>query len=477
MEMGKKIPLGKLICGVGGVIVCLLFSFVLQAPSSIETAAASVGSTGTIAMRILGITLLAVFWWIGNVGTDWMVTLVMLILWVLLADVSFAKAFAAYSESSTWIIVGAFCLAEAVSKTGLFTRISWFLLRIFPPTFNGQVLAMLLVGAICTPLIPSMTAKAILGVTVANGVATAMGYSNNSNGRYALFMAAWFGFGVTAPVFINGSIFGYTLLGALPAGESVTYVEWFIAMIPWLIIILCGGFLLIKLLYRPGHGGSLTKEYAAEHYRSLGKLQGKELQSALILAGAVLFWVLESTLGIPAAATALLAGLLCFALGILDKKEIATAPKWSIVIFLGGVLALGSVFSGAGIDIWLQALIAPLFERMNNTFLAALIIMVMVVVLRLILASFSATIIIMMAVLTPVASTIGLSPFIIGILVYTVENTWFVRYQNTTYTTCFECVKDTLEYKGTVKASFAYVVLCMIGCLASIPYWSALNYI
>lgn len=475
--MEKKVPLGKLICGIAGVLICLLFSFVLHAPSSIEAAASSVGSTGTIAMRILGITLLAVFWWIGNVGTDWMVTLVMLMLWTLLADVSFLTAFAAYSASSTWIIVGAFCLAEAVGKTGLFTRISWFLLRIFPPTFNGQVLAMLLVGAICTPLIPSMTAKAILGVTVASGVATAMGYPNNSNGRYALFMAAWFGFGVTAPAFVNGSIFGYTLLGALPKGETCTYVEWFIAMIPWLIVILSGGFLLIKLLYRPEQGGTLTKEYAAEHYRSLGKLQGKELQSALILAGAVLLWVLESVLGIPAAVTALAAGLLCFALGILDKKEIATAPKWSIVIFLGGVLALGSVFSGAGIDIWLQSLIAPLFEKIDNTFLAALVIMMMVVVLRLILASFSATIIIMMAVLTPVASTIGLSPFIIGIMVYTVENSWFVRYQNTTYATCFECVKDTLEYKGTVKACLGYIAICIIACLISIPYWAALNYI
>ena len=477
MEKEKRIPLGKLICGIGGVIVCLLFSFVLQVPASIEAAAASVGSTGTIAMRILGVTLLAVFWWIGNVGTDWMVTLVMLMLWVVMAEIPFSKAFAAYADSSTWIIVGAFCLAEAVSKTGLFTRISWFLLRIFPPTFNGQVLAMLLVGAICTPLIPSMTAKAILGVTVASGVATAMGYPNHSHGRYALFMAAWFGFGVTAPAFVNGSIFGYTLLGALPEGVTCTYVEWFLAMIPWLTIILIGGFVIIKLLYRPEQSGALTKEYAAEHYKRLGKLQGKELQSALILAGAVILWVLESVLGIPAAVTALGAGLLCFALGILDVKEIATAPKWSIVIFLGGVLALGSVFSGAGIDIWLQTWIAPLFEKINNTYLAALVIMVMVVVLRLILASFSATIIIMMAVLTPVASTIGLSPFIIGILVYTVENSWFVRYQNTTYTTCFECVKDTIEYRGTVKASFAYIVLCIIACLVSIPYWSALNYI
>lgn len=477
MNAVKKVPTGKLVCGVGGVIVCLLFSFILKAPASLEAAAVSAGSTGDLAMRILGITLLAVLWWIGNVWTDWMTTLVMLLLWVLLADVPFTTAFSAFGSTSTWLIVGAFCLSEAVSKTGLFTRISWFLLRIFPPTFTGQVVAMLLVGAVCTPLIPSMTAKAILGVTVASGVATAMGYPNNSAGRYALFMAAWFGFGVTAPAFVNGSIFGYTVLGALPEGAGVTYGEWFIAMLPWLAVVLVGGFILIKLMYRPEQTGALTKEYAIEHYKSLGKLEGKELQSAFILAGAVILWVLESALGIPAAATALIAALLCFALGILDKKELATAPKWSIVVFLGGVLSLGAIFSRVGINVWLQALITPLFERMNNTFLAAFVIMVMVVLLRLIMASFSATIIIMMTVLIPVAPAIGLSPFIIGILVYTVENCWFVRYQNTTFATCYECVKDTLDYSGTVKACLGYVILCIIGCLISIPYWSALHYI
>lgn len=277
MKTTKKLLTGKFVFGAAGVVICLLFSFLLKAPAGLEAAAISVGSTGAMAMRILGITLLAVLWWIGNVWTDWMTTLVMLLLWVLLADVPFTTAFSAFGSTSTWLIVGAFCLSEAVSKTGLFTRISWFLLRIFPPTFTGQVLAMLLVGAVCTPLIPSMTAKAILGVTVAGGVATAMGYPNNSAGRYALFMAAWFGFGVTAPAFVNGSIFGYTVLGALPEGVSVTYGEWFIAMIPWLAIVLVGGFILIKLLYRPEQAGTLTKEYAVEHYKSLGKLEGKEL--------------------------------------------------------------------------------------------------------------------------------------------------------------------------------------------------------
>ena len=72
MNAVKKRPPGKLICGAGGVIVCLLFSFILKAPASLEAAAVSSGSTGYMAMRILGITLLAVLLCIGNVVNDWM---------------------------------------------------------------------------------------------------------------------------------------------------------------------------------------------------------------------------------------------------------------------------------------------------------------------------------------------------------------------------------------------------------------------
>ena len=477
MSEKKAIPTGKIIFGAAGALVFLIFSYVLKAPLALEEAAAAVGSSGVVAMRILGITLLAVFWWVGNVMTDWLTTLVMLILWVLAAEVPFATAFASYASTSSWLIVGAFCLSEAVSKTGLFTRVSWFLLRIFPPTLNGQVLAMLLVGALCTPLIPSMTAKAILGVTVANGVATAMGFDKNSSGRYALYIAAWTGFALTAPAFVNGSVFGYTVLGALPEDEVISYGTWLVAMIPWLVIVLALSFVSIKLMYRSKQEGVMTREYAQEHYNALGKLEGKELLSAVILVGVVVLWVLETKLGISSAITALIAMVLCFAFGILDLKEIATAPKWSTFIFLGGVLSLGPIFSRVGINAWLQTLLTPLFLQINNVYLAALVIMLMTVALRLILASFSATIIIMMTILTPVSKVVGLSPFIIGMLVYTAENCWFVRYQNSVFVTCYACVKDDLDFNGTVKASLGFMIINIIACLISIPYWSLLGYI
>lgn len=455
---------------------CIL-AFLTKAPQGLETAAESAGSTGDTAMKILGITVLAICWWVGDKYPDWLTTIAMLLLWIVVAKVGFTTAFAAFSSTSAWLIAGAFCLATAISRTGFFTRISWFLLQIFPPTFQGQVLALMVVGAVCTPLIPSSTAKAVLGVTIASGVASAMGYESGSPGRYGLFASAWIGFGALVPAFVSGSVFGYTLLGALPEETSITWGGWCVAMLPWLVMMLAGCFFAILLLYNPGGEGQLSKAYAREQYEKLGKLEGKELQSAVILAGAVVLWILESQTGIPAAATAMFAAFLCFAMGILEPKDIATAPNWNLIIFLGGVLSLGSVFSKTGIDRWLQTLLSPVFERMNNPYLMIVLIAITVVLVRFILVSQSATIIIMLAILSPVASAIGLSPFTIGLVVYTAETCWFVPYQNAVFTTAFACNNGTLEHRGTVKLCLVFQVLSTAACLASLPYWKIMGYL
>jgi DASS family divalent anion:Na+ symporter len=463
-------------CMAAGVLACLLFSFVLKAPGSLEEAAAAAGSSGTLAMRIFGITILAIFWWIANVIPDWLTTIAMMLLWILIGGVPFGTAFGSFAGTSVWIVAGAICFAAAIGKSGLFNRISWFLLKIFPPTFPGQVLALLLVGTVCSPMIPSTTAKVVLGATIATGLATAMGYGAESPGRYGLFAAAMVGFSNLSPAFVSASVFGYTLLGALPEGTpTVTWGGWFVAMIPWLVIVLSGSFFAIRLLYRPQEQAAMSKEYAGRQYEMLGKLEGKELWAALILAGAVVLWILEDRLGIPAAVTAMIATFLCFALGLLDFSQIHTAPNWSMFIFLGGVLSLGTVFSRTGINAWLQRLLAPVFARLDNPYLVAVIIILTVLLIRFILVSQSATIIIMMTILGPSAPSLGLSPFIVGILVYTAELCWFVPYQNVVYATAMGCTEGKLSHRDTVKACAAYEVLSLIGCLVSIPYWRMLG--
>lgn len=464
----------KQIYAIAGIVLCAVLC-AIPAPAALRQAADSAGSTGTIAMRILGITGLAIVWWSGQVVQDWLVAVVMLLLWVLLGRLPFSVSFSAYGSPSVWLIIGAFCLSAAVSKTGLFQRISLFLIRLFSPTFRGQVLALLLTGTMCAPLLPSATAKAVLGASVANSIADAMGYTAKSRSRCGLFVASFAGFAGTTPAFMSGSVSSYILLGFLPeeARAGMSWMTWFFYTFLWLIIVLTGTFLSIQVFFSPESDCALNPEYIRREYEKLGKMRGPERISAALLAAAFFFWVLESALGISAAVTALGVAALCFASGILESGDLATAVPWGLVIFLGCVLNIGNVFTGTGIDIWLQKILASVFSHMGHPLAFILAVALIVIALRLILVSQTATISIMLAVLAPVADSFGMSPFVIGFVTLALQGSWFSSYQNSVFTAAISCMRGSVVHRQTVLACVIFELLSLAGCLLSIPIWQA----
>lgn len=467
-----RVPRKKQIYAVTGIVLCSGLCGI-PAPGALSRAAALAGSTGAVAMRILGITCLAIVWWSGQVVPDWLVAMVMLLLWVLLGNFSFHTAFSAYSSPSVWLIVGAFCLSAAISKTGLFQRISLFLIRLFSPTFRGQVLALLLTGTMCAPLLPSTTAKAVLGASVANSIADAMGYTGK--GRCGLFVASFVGFAGTTPAFMSAGVSAYILLGFLPeeTRSGMSWMTWLHETALWLMIVLAGTFFLIQLLFSPESDGALKPEYIRREYEKLGKMEGPERLSAGLLAAAFFLWVMESTLHISAAVTALAIAALCFASGILESGDLATAVPWGLVIFLGCVLNIGNVFAETGIDIWLQGILSSAFSHMGNSLAFLLALALIVIALRLILVSQTATISILLAVLAPVAGSFGMNPFVVGFVILALQGSWFLSYQNSVFTAAIACMEGTVVHKQTVLACVIFELLSLMGCLMSIPIWRA----
>ena len=181
---------------------------------------------------------------------------------------------------------------------------------------------------------PSSTAKGLLGGKLAKTSADLMGYEKNSQGRSGLFVAAWSGFGLLAPMFLSASFLSYSMIGCLPEEYGqVSWMQWLIAMVPWGIIVFAGMWLTAAVLYRPDGEKPFSKDHICGLYRDLGKMQTPEKLTGLILAVCLVFWILERTTGISAGIVSLVGGMLCFALGILKKRS------WQIV-FRGGSYCL-----------------------------------------------------------------------------------------------------------------------------------------
>lgn len=470
----KKIVFG--ILGVGLFVVIALFC---DCPLVMKEAAVSAGNSGKGAMIVMGSLLFAICWWIGGVTADWVTALLMVISWVAFKACEIPVAFGEFSSSTVWMIIGAFTIAAAVSKTGLLKRIALNMMCLFSPKFSSQVLALMLTGTVCSPLIPSSTAKGVLGGSMAFSTAEAMGYEKDCKGRCGLFVASWIGFGATVPAFLTGSAFSYIVKGYMPEGigDSLTWMTWFVAMIPWLIIFLVIMYLAILFLYKPQDATSLNKSLFTEQLAQLGRMGRDEKITAIVLSLCLIFWILEKVIGVNATVTAVLGAVSLLVTGVLEPKEIQTRVNWGLIIFIGGVFCLGTRFKDMGISSWLSYMISPLLSGISSKILLIIALFVLVYIVRMFIASQAVVIGLGLGIMMPLMQSVGIHPFIVGLMVYMGCNVWFVLYQNTTYLASFGSMEGTIRAKDAAKACYVYAVVMILASLISLPYWSMLGYI
>ncbi len=474
---GKRIIGRKELFAGLGILLFFVFGFLLRVPDVLEQSAQSNGYSGHSAMVVLAGLIWAICWWASGIIPDWCTALLLQGIFIAVAKIPFASAFGAFSKSTLWLMIGTFCIAAAISKTGLLRRISLNLMKLFPPNFRGQTLALLVVGAVCGPLMPSSTAKALLGGKLAYSNADLLEYEHNSRGRVGLFMAAWTGFYLIEPMFMSSSFMAYSMIGSLPEGHSeISWGQWFVAMLPWSIMMLVGMYFVVKLLYNPKEQRAFSAEYIRGECRALGKMGRQEKITAIILCICLAFWILEKRTGISAGLVALMGGMLCFATGVLERREISTSINWGFTLFVGVVLNMGDIFISVGISNWLLHLFDPILTRINSPVLLVILFFSITVAMRFLLSSQTAVLALLTGVFSTVALATGMHPFIAGLVIYTAIPVCILYFQNPSYLATIQSMDGTVEHSYTVKGHVLYLLVALSACLLSIPYWQLLGY-
>ncbi|MDR1573454.1 MAG: hypothetical protein LBS24_04035, partial [Clostridiales Family XIII bacterium] len=100
---------------------------------------------------------------------------------------------------------------------------------------------------------------------------------------------------------------------------------------------------------------------------------------------------------------------------------------------------------------------------------------VLTMLVRSVIVSMSASLVLFMAILSPVVEPLGVNPFVIGIVVYTSMQIFFLKYQNISFLPALGQAADTVRHGDTIKMSAAYAVVSLVGVVLSIPYWRFLG--
>lgn len=449
------------------------------------------------ATAVLGILIMAIVWWITGVLPEFVTAAVMAVLFVVVAGISVGATFSTFASSTWWLLLSAFTLGVGMKTSGLMKRIALAIVRKFPRTFRCQVIAQLVTGTVLGPLIPSLAVKGAMLAPLAMNIGDELGYERQGKRATGLFAAMLVGIRTVAPTIVSASITGYALMATLPADvqEQFNMASWFVAALPWLVVVLVLNYFLIMGIYgrgekaasgsetvgAPGNAQSLKQSSRGGTDLSdnqpipdgLGPLSAVEKRMLGIILVTVALWATEPFHHVSAMAVGLAALVAMFVLKVIDVPAFKSGVNWTSLLFIGIALGLGSVFAEAGLNDWVMQTCGPAFQALaGNPYLLVLGIGVITAVLRFLIVSEVAYLNLLMAFLVPMAASVGVNPWVLGFSAYALVIAWFAKYQSPIYLAAFYAVDGKMaKHSELAKYCGVYLATCLVGLAVSVPYW------
>ncbi len=268
-------------------------------------------------------------------------------------------ALAGFSNSTVWLIVGAFIFALGYEKTGLGRRIALVMVRSLGGRTLGLGYAIMLADLALAPFTPSNTARSAGTIypvirSIPELYESAPGESARKIGAYLM----WTAFATTC---VTSSLFLTALAPNLLAldfvkkttGITITWGEWFLGFLP------VGGLLLLALpwlvykIYPPGIRVSAeATRWAARQLATLGGVTRSEWLMAALVLVALGLWIF-GTSAIDATLVALVAVSLMVVCRVVAWSDIlAHAAAWNTFVWFATLVNLADGLNRCGFVAW-----------------------------------------------------------------------------------------------------------------------------
>ena len=432
------------------------------------------------ATKLLGLICFTLTFWVFRVLPDYGVALVFAMV-IILTKLESAETVMGGFASTTWFMtLGVLGLGAAITGSGLFYRLSLHLVRMFPLSYYWQIIATGVMGVVVMALIPQQTARTVITSQMLVNLSESLGYKTPSKASTGLFVASFLGLGQLGFLFLTGSTTSLIAWGLLPndVRAQFTWGYWFIAALPPTLVVILIILLCSIVLYRPESQPKISYTMVQTQLNVLGPLSYKEWISQAVLLFTVAGWLTAPYHGIDGAWIAIVAFAVLVNTGIIDWNMLRKGIDWELLIYMGVTLSIPTLLKQARIDVWLVDVMSPLIVPfINSPVRFFLVIALLTYLLKLVFTSFL-TVVTLSVALLPLSIDVGMSPWIIAMIILIASEVWFFPYQVDWH---------MLAYSTTDGKGFSYPLMCrinifyaaayIVALIAAIPYWRYLGLI
>ena len=393
-------------------------------------------------------------------------------------------ALSGFALTMTWLVVGAFVIAQAFRDTNLGKRIAYTLIGIFGRTPLGLGYAAAFSDFVIAPVTPSNAARTGgIIYPIFKSVAEALGSTPDHNPRAIgsyLSMLLYIVTMTTGITFLTGYA-ANTVAWSL-ASEilklDISWLQWTTAFIvPSLVILVVSPWLMYKI-YKPTIGVIDNKRIAREGLEAIGPMSRNEKILLGLFVLAIAGWATSSYTKINSTGVVLGFIALGILFGVLDWKKIAVNEQvWSTLAWYGGILGMAGALNKFEFFSWMAHQLQLYVDFSSFSHLGLLLLLVVAgTACRYLFVSCGAY----MASVLPVQFTIGLAAglpvwdMFLVFLTCGVMGALVTHYANAAGPVLFGGGYVPVKVWwiiGLFFTLFSYVIFALIG----VPYWSAIG--
>jgi L-tartrate/succinate antiporter len=329
------------------------------------------------------------------------------------ARAALAWGLSGFSNTTVWLIFGAFMFALGYEKTGLGRRIALMLVKAMGRKTLTLGYAVTIADLLLAPFTPSNTARS--GGTIYPVIRNLpLLYDSKPNDPSMRRMGSYLMWVAIAATCVTSSLFLTALAPNLLAVELVKktanieleWLNWFVAMAPAGILLLAAVPLLAYWLYPPEvKEGAEVPAWAASELEKMGPLSKREIMLGVLVVIALLLWIFGGDV-MEATTAAILVISLMLLLKVVTWDDItANKAAWNTLAWFATLVALAGGLSQVGFIKWFADAVSGQLAGVSPS-MAVLALLLINFFGHYLFASGTAHVTAMIPVLLAVASTI-----------------------------------------------------------------------
>lgn len=431
------------------------------------------------ARMFVAVFVTTILMWIFQLVPDFVPGIFAMLVTIVLGIVPSSVVLSGYASSSFFMAMSVFGLGAVLVASGLIYRTSLYLLKITPRSqawYNG---VLTFVGVLITPVLPSVNGRVQLIALLFQEMVETLGYKKQDKAATQLAVSAFMSVSIFSSIFLTSKSINFVIFGMLPTQvqDGFQWLNWFFyASVAGLVILF------------------LTTATSAFFFRNREKFQfsGDLIDTQLKVLGrmSVLEW--EAVVGV----VLLIAGVMTSSLhkidpawiglgllfafltfGSLSKIAFRSAVDWPFLMLLGALIGLVKSITYLGLDDYINQHLAWVGGYMQeNLYLFVLILAIMISTIRFVVP-INVAVVIAATIFLPIAESNGINIWMIGFIILTLSEHFFLPYQCSYYQQFEELVGDHSLYNKSLFLRYNILTwfIRLAAIYASIPFWRFLD--